>query len=111
MYLNLLFDGERAYKYYHKMWQDQCELILYAEEVCSVLAQRCWIALVTNGVYTTQISRIQNSVIDKFITNIFIFESIGVEKPEIRFFQCVIDKLQCDKNDILIVSDSLSLDI
>lgn len=109
--LNLLFDGEQANKYYHKMLQNQCELVLHAEEVCSELAKRYRISIVTNGVYNTQINRIHNSVIDKFITNIFISESIGAEKPDIRFFEYVIEKLQCNKNDILIVSDSLSSDI
>lgn len=110
-HLNLLFDGEQANEYFHKMLQNQCELVPYAEEVCSVLSQQYQISIVTNGVYNTQINRIHNSVIDKFITNIFISELIGVEKPDIRFFECVIDKLQCDKDDVLIVGDSLSSDI
>lgn len=109
--LNLLLDGTQANKYYHKKLQNHCELVPYAEEVCSALSRQYQISIVTNGVYNTQINRIHNSVIDKFITNIFISESIGFEKPDIRFFKYVMDTLQCDKYDVLIVGDSLSSDI
>ena len=109
--LNLDIDGAQANEYYHKMLQNHSELILYAEEVCEVLAKRYQISIVTNGVYSTQISRIHNSAIDKFITNIFISELVGVEKPDIRFFDYVIDKLQCNNKEVLIVGDSLSSDI
>lgn len=109
--LNLNFDGTQANEYYHKMLQNHSELVLHAEEVCSVLAEQYQISIVTNGVYNTQINRIHNSAIDKFITNIFISELIGVEKPDVRFFGYVIDKLKCDNKEILIVGDSLSSDI
>lgn len=109
--LNLNFDGVQANEYYHKMLQNHSELVLHAEEVCSVLAKQYQISIVTNGVYNTQINRIHNSAINKFITNIFISELIGVEKPDVRFFDYVIEKLQCDNKEVLIVGDSLSSDI
>ncbi len=109
--LDLVIEGEQANKYYHKMLQNQYELVSNAEEVCGILAKQHQISIVTNGVYNTQISRIHNSAIDKFITNIFISESIGYEKPDVRFFEYVLEKIQCNKNDVLVVGDSLSSDI
>lgn len=84
--LDLLIDGEQANKFYHQMLKNQCWLVPNAEEVCNNLSKKYKISIVTNDVVETQTSRVQNSNICNFITEIFISGAIGVEKPDVRFF-------------------------
>ena len=69
------------------------------------------ISIVTNGISKTQTSRIQNSKVCNFITEIFVSDAIGIEKPDARFFKYVFDKLHCSRDEVLIVGDSLPSDI
>ncbi|MDE5910624.1 MAG: YjjG family noncanonical pyrimidine nucleotidase, partial [Lachnospiraceae bacterium] len=109
--LDLLVDGEQANKLYHQILKHQCWLVSNAEEVCCYLSKKYKISIVTNGIFETQTSRIQNSRVCNFITEVFVSESIGFEKPDIHFFEHVFDKLHCSRDEVLIVGDSLSSDI
>lgn len=69
---------------------------------------------VTNGTKVAQNGKLKGSGLDKLLDEIFISEDIGFEKPDKRFFEPVISKLNeygIDKEECVIVGDSESSDI
>ena len=70
------------------------------------------IAIITNGVKTTQISRISSTDLNNYFEELFISEEIGFEKPSVNYFEYVLDHIEeKDKTRILVIGDSISSDI
>lgn len=68
--------------------------------------------IVTNGDRRVQNLRIKNSKFDKLVDKYFISDNIGAEKPNIEFFNYVLNYIEfVDKSEIIIVGDSLTSDI
>ena len=67
---------------------------------------------VTNGTKVAQEKKLKRSELDQIFDDIFISEDLGVEKPNVGFFEKVFDKIgDHDKSQVLIVGDSLTSDI
>ena len=70
------------------------------------------IFIVTNGILVTQVARIGNSLIKGLISDYFVSEHVGYQKPDIRYFDYVLTHIPAtDKSKILIIGDSLTADI
>jgi YjjG family noncanonical pyrimidine nucleotidase len=70
------------------------------------------IYIVTNGILATQKARIQHSQIKDYITDFFVSEFIGFQKPQKQYFDYVFSHIpQVEKDRVLIIGDSLSADI
>ncbi len=88
------------------------DLLDKAYEVCRDLSKTCKLVIVTNGVSYTQHRRINRSSIRPFISQVFVSEDVGCQKPQLAFFEYVYNALGgFDKSKTLIVGDSLSSDI
>lgn len=88
------------------------ELMPNAIETLQKLSRTSKIYPVTNGVYNTQMKRINGANIKQYFQDIFISERIGIQKPEAGFFDFVFQRLgNPSKNKVLLVGDSLSADI
>lgn len=69
-------------------------------------------AAVTNGTKVAQDKKLAKSRLFELLDDIFISDELGVEKPNIGFFDIVFDRIGAYKKDeILIVGDSLTSDI
>jgi len=92
---------------------EECQLIFGAESMLKRLkAAGKDIYIITNGVFRVQESRRKKSTIDTFITETFVSESIGFQKPDVRFFEHVLSSLPTvDKSNMLVIGDSLTADI
>ncbi len=81
-------------------------------EVCRKLQGKVKQYVVTNGVTSTQVSKLKLSGLSDVMDGIFISEAIGTPKPQKGFFDyCLAHIEEKDKQKILIVGDSLSSDI
>lgn len=110
--LGMTVDGYDANNMYQMKLKEQSWLMPNAKEVCEKLAHNHSLSIVTNGVGETQKARVCNSEISKYISNLFISEDIGVEKPNKLFFTRVFSELKCDDlSQAIIIGDSLSSDI
>ncbi len=110
--LGYVIDGMDAERIYQLSLQNQCWLMPYAGEVCKILYASTNLSIVTNGVGPTQIARIQNSEIGKYMSFLVISEEVGYAKPDPRFFAEAFKIIGCTQDDhILIVGDSLTSDI
>lgn len=66
----------------------------------------------TNGLCTTQYSRIKGSGLESYFDGVFVSEDAGSQKPETEYFDYVISRIpEKDKSKMLIVGDSQSSDI
>ena len=67
---------------------------------------------VTNGTITAQENKLRQSGLDKIFDGVFISDKIGFEKPTEGFFDAVFREIgEYEKDEILIVGDSLTSDI
>lgn len=81
-------------------------------EIVTALKGKVAQYIVTNGVSQTQINKLRLSGIAAFMEEIFVSENVGALKPNPEFFEYCFEHIEeKDKNNILIVGDSLSSDI
>ena len=83
-----------------------------AFELCRELCRDCELYIITNGFRFIQQGRFNPSPIAPFFRDVFISEDIGVEKPDIAFFDHVKAHIPNFRSEsTLVVGDSLSSDI
>ena len=87
-------------------------LLPHAEEVCRELAKEHRLYLVTNAVASVQRARLAGSAIAPCITDAFISEEAGANKPTLAYFDYVFARVPgLTRENCLLIGDSLSSDI
>lgn len=80
--------------------------------ICRKLRGKVKQYVITNGVSSTQRSKLNLSGLADSMDGIFVSEEIGCPKPDIRFFEhCLKHVGEKDREKILVVGDSLTSDI
>ena len=96
----------------YRIFLSQCsEMIPGALEICEKLEQSFSIYLVTNGVSKTQRNRLKGSKLMDYVSDVFISEEIGFHKPQKEFFEYVLSHIGAEKNEALVIGDSITSDI
>ncbi len=109
---NLKAEAVDFNKTYLSFLSEGGNLIDGALEVCRELSCHCTIAIVTNGISTTQRNRLKCSAIAPYIKYIIVSEDAGYNKPHEGFFQYTFDVCGwLDKEKAIIIGDSLNADI
>lgn len=109
---NLNHSPEAAAKYYEYYLSQGHYFISGAEETLKKLSESYRLYIVSNGTSVVQKSRIASAGIAAYMTDIFISEDIGFNKPSIDFFNFCFSKIEhFKKEETIIVGDSLSSDI
>lgn len=68
--------------------------------------------VVSNGTIAAQTKKLRLSGFGELMDGVFLSEDLGVEKPDILFFEKVFEKIHPeDKSQVMIVGDSLTSDI
>lgn len=68
--------------------------------------------IVSNGTTKVQRGRVKSADIEKYFEKMFFSQDVGFDKPHPSFFQKVFEQIDgFDKNDAIIIGDSLSSDI
>ena len=68
--------------------------------------------VVSNGTIIAQTKKLRLSRLGDLMDGIFLSEQLGVEKPDVRFFEKVFAEIKpADKSQIMIVGDSLTSDM
>lgn len=81
-------------------------------EIIKSLQGRVRQYVVSNGTVEAQSKKLRLSGLSERVDGIFLSEHIGVEKPNIEFFDKVLEEIKpADRSSILIVGDSLTSDI
>ena len=83
-----------------------------ARELVERLRGRVKQYAVTNGTLVAQRGKLKNSGLDRLLDDVFISDVVGVEKPGKGFFDAVFSAIgPYEKDEVLIVGDSLTSDI
>ncbi len=105
-------DGIRFEDVYQDLLGQQHILIPHAKEVVEHLYSRYDLYIVTNGVTVTQLRRLKDSGIDRYMKGIFVSEATGYQKPMKEYFDYCFERISgFEKEKTLIIGDSLSSDI
>ncbi len=105
-------DPHETWKRYESYLSRSWYYIDGAEKLLDELSAEYELYMVSNGTATVQDGRIAASGIGKYFKDIFISQRIGFNKPDKRFFELCLEKMNgLKKEEAIIVGDSLSSDI
>jgi 2-haloacid dehalogenase len=83
-----------------------------AYELLDYLNGKYDLYVVSNGFRFVQENRIKIGGYNKYFKDLFVSEDIGIQKPDIRFFNYCYEKIGYPpKEDLILIGDSLSADI
>ena len=88
---------------------DKVALVDGAENALQILSEKYDCHLATNaGASTTKEVRLALSRVDvdKFFSEIFLADEIGFDKPDIRFFNAIIDRLGLPPDSYIMIGDN-----
>lgn len=98
--------------FYLKIMSVQTNLFPGTSEVLTELKNRGYqIHIITNGFKEVQYDKLQNTGLDKFLTNVFISEEIKSHKPSKEIFEYAIKSSNARKKESLMIGDSWESDI
>lgn len=97
---------------YKKNLGSCAKLIPGALEFCKEMSKEGELYILTNGAVEVQKSRFADSPLTEYITEIFISEETGYQKPQKEYFDYVFERIpDFEKEKAIMIGDSLSSDI
>lgn len=110
--LGIARDGRACDNRYREYLAEGHYLIEGAQALIEKLHQQINLYVVTNGVSSTQYRRLTDSGLLPYFKAVFVSEDTGFQKPMAGFFNHVFERIpQFNKEDTLIIGDSLTSDI
>lgn len=106
-------DPEKIAKDYFLALSNEHQTMNGSHEILRLLRERGYkIYATTNGLCTTQFKRIKDSELEPLFDAVFVSEEACAQKPEKEYFDFVISHIpEKNKDNILVIGDSLSSDI
>ncbi|MGD1821288.1 MAG: YjjG family noncanonical pyrimidine nucleotidase [Pleomorphochaeta sp.] len=99
-------------KDFTKILSVQKHLLKDSHFVLSSLKKRGYqIEMITNGLVDAQYGRLVATDIQKYFSNIFISGEMGCQKPDIEYFDIVLETINAEKEKCLVIGDRLESDI
>jgi aminoglycoside 6'-N-acetyltransferase I len=92
----------------------EVQVIDGASEVLSLLSKRYRIAIATNATVSKKcdvVRALERVGLNTFINEIFCFTELGHKKSEPEFWDAVLARLGAQKNDLVMIGDSLEQDV
>ena len=96
---------------YVKLCPTKTNLFPHAHETLRYLKDKYTLHLISNGFKESSELKIGNTNIGGYFQNIIISEVIGVNKPDPAIFEHALNLADADKNESLMIGDSLEADI
>lgn len=110
--LDIMGDVEATRTIYEEYLSQGHYYIPGAEKLLDELYGRFALYMVSNGNARVQDGRLKSAGIGHYFEEIFISERVGFDKPRIEFFERCFERMPpYDKNEMIIVGDSLTSDI
>ncbi|HLV10508.1 MAG TPA: YjjG family noncanonical pyrimidine nucleotidase [Halanaerobiales bacterium] len=108
----LKYNVNKFSNYYLESLGEASFLIDGSENMCKYLSQKYTLVILTNGIKEVQLSRLEKSSINQYISDIIVSEEAGVNKPNPDIFEYTLNRLNhSDKDSVIIIGDSLTSDI
>jgi len=96
---------------YVRLSMEKTILFPFALEILDYLYPKYPLYILTNGFIETQFNKMRNSGLDKYFTQVFASETIGISKPDSRIFQWAVNSVNGHKNECLMIGDDFEVDI
>lgn len=96
---------------YMKRLGEGAYLLENAKEICEYFHKKAVLAIASNGSQEVQVKRIKKIGLDRYLDHFFVSADIGYNKPDVRYFDYIIERVNAAKEKILMVGDSLTADI
>ena len=104
-------DAERMSEDFLAALSLRCDEIDGAYDFLREAAARVPVVMITNGISAVQRSRFARSRLTPFFREIVVSEEIGAAKPDPRFIETALARVNADPARTLILGDSLTSDI
>lgn len=104
-------DAERMSEDFLAALSLRCDEIDGAFDFLREAAARVPVVMITNGISAVQRSRFARSRLTPFFREIVVSEEIGAAKPDPRFIETALARVNADPAHALILGDSLTSDI
>lgn len=96
---------------YLEIFSKTFHLMPMAIETLHEISKTIQIAIITNGL-KSQVNRVRHSPLSRYVSDILTSDDLGLCKPSKAFFEKTLERIKVgNKNDVLIVGDSLVSDI
>lgn len=82
-----------------------------AQKVLSYLQKKYTLHIISNGFKETTLTKMDLSGLNPYFTNVIISEEVGVNKPDKAVFEYALQKAQANKQESIMIGDSLEADI
>lgn len=79
-------------------------------QVLDYLSNNYTLHIITNGFHEVQEKKMKNSNIFKYFKTITDSEMVGVKKPNSKIFEFALNQAKADKNESVMIGDSLEAD-
>ena len=90
----------------------QSNLVDGALEMLEYLRSKGYIlSIISNGFVEVQYTKLRHSGLLPYFSNVFLSEEVGYQKPDVRFFQTVLERLEARPTECLVIGDNLQTDI
>lgn len=110
-YLGLVEDNNFFTETFSENLSHQAILVDGIEDLLSYLNNKYKLYAASNSVYKRQVSRLKKANLYNFFDGIFVSDTLGYEKPNGKFFEKIIDQIDFNKNEVIMIGDSLKSDI
>ena len=110
-YLGLGEDNNFFTETFSENLSHQAILVDGIEDLLSYLNNKYKLYAASNSVYKRQVSRLKKANLYNFFDGIFVSDTLGYEKPDGKFFEKIIDQIDFNKNEVIMIGDSLKSDI
>lgn len=105
-------DARTLSREYESGLADTIVFIDNADRLLKALSKNYNQYAVTNGAFAVQQKKLKKSGLIDVFDGVFISDEVGFEKPSKSFFDYVMDNIKpCEKDEIMIVGDSLTSDM
>lgn len=108
---HLAGDGQVLDDLFRERLADEDFSVPGVREVLARLHTQYTIAIATNGIATTQQKRLVRAGLWQYVDASFVSNEIGVQKPDVRFFEPMLALSGFSKAKGLMIGDSLSSDM
>lgn len=112
--LNIFIDEDMSFKMNEILvdnLQFQKILVPGTIELLNYLKPKYKLHILSNGYYDIQINKMTHSGILEFFENVFTQDVIVFRKPQLEFFNTVMDKINTSAENCIMVGDNLLADI
>lgn len=105
-------DGVKFEKRFEEGLAESHQPIEGALELLQYLSSKYDVYIATNGFINAQVNRLSLAGMKPYVKGMFISEAIGYAKPSEEFFKhCLSEMGNAEKDEVIIIGDSLSADI